>query len=76
MRQQFIHATTRFGIYLKFRELMQLREVPFLMDLALSAVSGACGAILKNPIEIINIRMQADFKLSPPKRYKYKNDSI
>ncbi|GJQ80109.1 hypothetical protein Trydic_g19391 [Trypoxylus dichotomus] len=73
LRQQFLHSTSRFGIYHKIKEELQMKEVPFVVDLMLSAASGAVGALLKNPVEIINTRMLTDFKLSPPKRHNYRN---
>ncbi|GJQ88820.1 putative oxaloacetate(2-) transmembrane transport protein, partial [Trypoxylus dichotomus] len=57
LRQQFLHSTSRFGIYHKIKEELQMKEVPFVVDLMLSAASGAVGALLKNPVEIINTRM-------------------
>lgn len=71
MRQQFVHSITRFGIYLKTKEILHGGEMPLLLELGVTAFSGTCGAILKTPFEIVNVRMQTDYKLSPQRRYKY-----
>lgn len=71
VRQQFTHSIVRFGVYYKLRELLQMREIPLILDLFLSAGSGACGAILKNPFDIISTRMKIDLKRHVSYRYKY-----
>ncbi|KAI4456354.1 mitochondrial dicarboxylate carrier-related [Holotrichia oblita] len=73
LRQQFTHSIVRFGVYYKLKETLQMKEVPLIVDLFLTAGSGACGAILKNPIDIIATRMKIDLKRPRYFRYNYRS---
>ncbi|CAH0019203.1 unnamed protein product [Clonostachys rhizophaga] len=77
MLRQLTYGSTRFAIYesLKDRALANTKgdKLPMAFLLSASTFSGACGAIVGNPADIANVRMQNDRSLPDNLRKNYRS---
>ncbi|KAH7002335.1 mitochondrial carrier domain-containing protein [Ilyonectria destructans] len=74
--RQLTYGSTRFAIYESIKErAARPNNEPTSMSILLTAsvFSGACGALVGNPADIANVRMQNDRSLPPHQRQNYRN---
>ncbi|EGC28822.1 hypothetical protein DICPUDRAFT_43741 [Dictyostelium purpureum] len=73
--RQATYTTTRFGLYdvLKDMFIKDNKPLPFFQKVLVGMLSGAGGAIVGTPADLIMVRMQADGKLPLKQRRNYKN---
>ncbi|KAH6896680.1 mitochondrial carrier domain-containing protein, partial [Thelonectria olida] len=73
--RQLTYGSTRFAIYESLKEHAARRNSPVPMTVLLPASisSGAFAAIIGNPADIANVRMQNDKSLPPHQRHNYRN---
>jgi dicarboxylate transporter 10 len=84
--RQGTYSTVRFAIYEGAKELLLARankskpvgeplitRLPFHQKMIIAGLGGGVGSIFGSPFDLINVRMQNDFKLAPEKRRNYKN---
>ncbi|KAJ3528194.1 hypothetical protein NM208_g10315 [Fusarium decemcellulare] len=69
------YGSTRFAIYESIKENSSHASAPVPMTTLLPAafLSGACGALVGNPADIANVRMQNDQSLPPSQRQNYRS---
>ncbi|POR30991.1 hypothetical protein TPAR_08801 [Tolypocladium paradoxum] len=70
------YGSTRFAIYESIKEnAAQVTHGPVSMGILLpaAAISGVCGAVVGNPADIANVRMQNDQSLPIGKRQNYRS---
>ncbi|KAF4466339.1 mitochondrial dicarboxylate carrier [Fusarium albosuccineum] len=69
------YGSTRFAIYESIKENSSHASNPVPMTILLPAafLSGACGALVGNPADIANVRMQNDQSLPPSQRQNYRS---
>ncbi|CAF4675539.1 unnamed protein product [Rotaria sp. Silwood2] len=71
--RQATYTTTRFAIYGSVRSLRPNSNLSFIEKISLAAVSGAVGAFVGAPADLVNVRMQNDPKLPKEQRRNYKH---
>ncbi|CAF1077302.1 unnamed protein product [Rotaria sp. Silwood1] len=71
--RQATYTTTRFAIYGSVRSLRPNSNLNFFEKISLAAVSGAVGAFVGAPADLVNVRMQNDPKLPKENRRNYKH---
>jgi hypothetical protein len=74
--RQATYTTTRFGIYLKLKDIFSPKDgkpMPLTQKILLSMLAGAGGAMVGSPADVVLVRMQADGKLPLQQRRNYKN---
>jgi len=71
--RQATYTTTRFAIYGAVRSLKPNSNLSFFEKITLAAGSGAIGAFVGAPADLVNVRMQNDCKLPKDKRRNYKH---
>ncbi|KAI5458627.1 mitochondrial carrier domain-containing protein [Mariannaea sp. PMI_226] len=74
--RQLTYGSTRFAIYESIKEKSVSRNngpASMAVLLPASVFSGVCGAIVGNPADICNVRMQNDNSLPPNQRQNYRN---
>ncbi|UJR33728.1 hypothetical protein I4U23_021155 [Adineta vaga] len=71
--RQATYTTVRFGIYGAVRSSKKDSTLNFFEKVSLAAVSGAIGAFVGAPADLVNVRMQNDCKLPKEKRRNYKH---
>jgi len=73
--RQATYSTTRFGIYETMKQRLAPGDTPlaFYEKVFLASFSGACGAVIGTPADMVNVRMQNDMKLPAEQRRNYKN---
>jgi dicarboxylate transporter 10 len=71
--RQATYTTTRFAIYGGARSLRPNSNLSFFEKVSLAAGSGAIGAFVGAPADLINVRMQNDSKLPMEQRRNYKH---
>ncbi|KAH7159614.1 mitochondrial carrier domain-containing protein [Dactylonectria estremocensis] len=72
--RQLTYGSTRFAIYESIKQQSARRNnepVPMSILLAGSTFSGTCGALVGNPADIANVRMQNDRSLPAQQRQNY-----
>eukprot|EP01132_Coremiostelium_polycephalum_P009881 gene9881-12122_t len=73
--RQATYTTTRFGLYGVIKDLLtkENKSFPFHKKILVGMISGAGGAIVGTPADVIMVRMQADGNLkNPEQRRNYK----
>jgi dicarboxylate transporter 10 len=84
--RQGTYSTARFAIYEGAKEALLAQanknksadeplvtKLPFYQKIVIAGLGGGVGSIFGSPFDLINVRMQNDFKLAPEKRRNYKN---
>ena len=75
--RQATYSTTRFGVYEELKRRYQGDDnstvPPTHVLVALACVSGFAGALVGNPADILNVRMQNDQTLPPHKQRRYRH---
>lgn len=71
--RQATYTTTRFAIYGSVRSLRPNSNLSFFEKISLAAGSGAVGAFVGAPADLVNVRMQNDPKLPKEQRRNYKH---
>lgn len=73
--RQLTYTMSRFGIYALLKENLvpANRQNDSRYLLSCSVISGACGGLIGNPADVINIRMQNDKSLPISQQRNYKN---
>ncbi|CAF1350616.1 unnamed protein product [Adineta steineri] len=71
--RQATYTTTRFAIYGAIKSLKTDSNLNFIEKIALAAGSGAVGAFVGAPADLVNVRMQNDGKLPKEQRRNYKH---
>ncbi|KYQ94112.1 mitochondrial substrate carrier family protein [Tieghemostelium lacteum] len=73
--RQATYTTTRFGLYGLIKDILvkDNKSFPFYKKVLVGMISGAGGAIIGTPADVIMVRMQADGKLPLEQRRNYKN---
>ncbi|CAF3367825.1 unnamed protein product [Rotaria socialis] len=71
--RQATYTTTRFAIYGSVRSLRPNSNLNFFEKISLAAGSGAIGAFVGAPADLVNVRMQNDAKLPKEQRRNYKH---
>ena len=71
--RQATYTTTRFAIYGAVRSMKTGGSMSFLEKISLAAGSGAIGAFVGAPADLVNVRMQNDCKLPKEQRRNYKH---
>ncbi|KAF5013616.1 hypothetical protein FDECE_377 [Fusarium decemcellulare] len=73
--RQLTYGSTRFAIYESIKENSSHASTPVPMATLLPAafLSGACGALVGNPADISNVRMQNDQSLPASQRQNYRS---
>ncbi|KAF2074773.1 hypothetical protein CYY_003919 [Polysphondylium violaceum] len=71
--RQATYTTTRFGLYGVIKDILNKdnKAFPFHKKVLVGMISGAGGAIVGTPADVIMVRMQADGKLPPQQRRNY-----
>ncbi|KAM5345900.1 hypothetical protein ACJ41O_011761 [Fusarium nematophilum] len=69
--RQLTYGSTRFAIYESIKE--HASPAPMAILLPSAFLSGACGALVGNPADIANVRMQNDRSLPPSLRQNYRS---
>lgn len=81
--RQGTYSTCRFAFYEASKEYLLARanatsstpitQLPFYQKMFVAGMAGGIGSIFGSPFDLINVRMQNDFKLAPEKRRNYKH---
>lgn len=71
--RQATYTTTRFAIYGAVRSMKTGGSMNFFEKISLAAGSGAIGAFVGAPADLVNVRMQNDCKLPKEQRRNYKH---
>jgi hypothetical protein len=73
--RQATYTTSRFGFYLKLKDIFETNSgpMPWYQKLPASMLAGAGGALVGSPADVVLVRMQADGKAPPELRVNYKN---
>eukprot|EP01059_Diplonema_ambulator_P030625 TRINITY_DN5328_c2_g3_i1.p1 TRINITY_DN5328_c2_g3~~TRINITY_DN5328_c2_g3_i1.p1 ORF type:complete len:327 (+),score=51.55 TRINITY_DN5328_c2_g3_i1:56-982(+) len=75
--RQVFYATSRFGLFEVFRDLITdyrgVKEVDFTTRLVAGSISGGLAALISCPAEVSLVRMSNDSSLPPDQRRNYKN---
>ena len=84
--RQATYSTFRFAFYEGAKDMVlaqanahkaadepAITQLPFYQKMILAGLGGGVGSIFGSPFDLINVRMQNDFKLKPEKRRNYKN---
>ncbi|ORY80804.1 putative dicarboxylate carrier protein [Protomyces lactucae-debilis] len=69
--RQATYSTTRFGVYEELKA--RVTDPSFGALVAMASLSGLAGAIVGNPADVLNVRMQNDLTLPPDRRRNYKH---
>jgi dicarboxylate transporter 10 len=69
--RQATYSTTRFGVYEELKT--RIDKPSFAVLVAMASVSGCAGAVVGNPADVLNVRMQNDLTLPADRRRNYKN---
>eukprot|EP01064_Diplonema_japonicum_P008478 TRINITY_DN15943_c0_g1_i1.p1 TRINITY_DN15943_c0_g1~~TRINITY_DN15943_c0_g1_i1.p1 ORF type:complete len:334 (+),score=83.79 TRINITY_DN15943_c0_g1_i1:87-1004(+) len=75
--RQVFYATSRFGLFEVFRDMITdyrgMKDVDFLTRLVAGSTSGGCAALISCPAEVSLVRMSNDSSLPVSERRNYKN---
>nr|XP_033323979.1 mitochondrial 2-oxoglutarate/malate carrier protein-like [Megalopta genalis] len=73
--RQLTYSTTRLGIYTTLYDVCQqyFGRLNFATMIGIGMVSGVVGSFLGTPTDLVLVRMIADMKLPPEKRWNYRN---
>jgi len=73
--RQATYTTARIGLYLQIKEALneEGKTMPLYQKILASMLSGAGGALVGSPADVVLVRMQADGKLPLEKRRNYRH---